>query len=124
MSEELQQELEPLAPETVFELLSHSTRRGLLECLTEHDETLALADVSEEVAAAVEDERVQDIEAEAIKQVYMALYHSHIPKLEHHGIVTYDQEHDLVALTERGHQLAEYLNRFEESCLRRVERVQ
>lgn len=124
MSEELQPQGEPLALETAFTLLSHSTRRGLLECLTEYDETLALADVSEEVAAALEDKRVRDIHAEVVKQVYMALYHSHIPKLGDHGIVTYDQEHDLVALTERGHQLAESLDRFRESYPHRVEKMQ
>lgn len=124
MSEESQQLGEPLAPGTAFKLLSHSTRRGLLECLDEYDETLALADVSEEVAVAVEDERVQDIEAQTVKRVYMALYHSHIPELRDRGIVTYDQEHDLVALTERGSQLAEYLNRFKESYPQRVERMQ
>lgn len=112
MIEESPQQVEALAPETAFQLLSHSTRIGLLECLKDYDETLALADVSEEVACTVEDKPVQNIEAESVKQIYMALYHSHIPRLEAHDIVQYDQERDLVTLTERGHQLAEYLNQF------------
>lgn len=115
MSDETPQQVAALAPETVFQLLSHSTRYGLLECLSDHDETLALADASEEIARAVEDEPVQAIEADTVKRIYMALYHSHIPKLVDHDIVSYDQEHDLVALTERGHQLVEYLTRFEEA---------
>lgn len=112
MSEESLQQLEPLDPATAFELLSHSTRIGLLECLADYDETLALADAAEEIACAVEDKPVQDIEAESVKQIYMALYHSHIPRLEAHNVVQYDQDRDLVALTDRGHQLATYLPQF------------
>lgn len=113
MSEELPRQLEPLAPATAFELLSHSTRIGLIECLADYDETLALADAAEEVAGAVEDKPVQEIEAESVKQFYMALYHSHIPRLEAHDVVQYDQERDLVALTDRGHQLATSLHQFQ-----------
>lgn len=112
MSEELPQQLEPLAPATAFQLLSHPTRIGLLECLADYDETVALADASEGIACAVEDKPVQDIEAESVKQIYMALYHSHIPRLEAHNVVQYDQERDLVALTDRGHQLATSLHQF------------
>lgn len=107
--------VEALAPETAFRLSSNPTRRGLLECLGYHGETLSLADASEEIACAAEDEPIQEVEAETVKRIYMALYHSHIPRLEAHDIVHYDQAHDLVALTERGHQLAEYLDRFDES---------
>lgn len=114
MSEESPQQVEALAPETAFQLLSHSTRLGLLECLNDYDETLALADAAEEIACAVDDKPIQEIEAESVKQIYMSLYHSHLPRLEAHGIVYYDQEHDLVALTDRGHQLVEYLDRFKE----------
>lgn len=115
MRDEAQQQVAALTPETAFQLLSHPTRLGLLECLSDHDETLALADASEEIACAVEDKPLQAIKADSVKRIYMALYHSHIPKLVDHDIVTYDQEHDLVALTERGHQLAEYLNRFKDA---------
>lgn len=114
MIDESPQQVESLAPETVFQLLSHSIRLGLLECLNDYDQTLALADASEEIACAVEDKPVQDIDAESIKRIYMSLYHSHIPQLEVHDIVHYNQERDLVALTDRGHQLAEYLNQFKE----------
>lgn len=113
MSDESQDHVEAGAPETTFELLSHSKRLGLLECLKAYDETLALADAAEEIASAVEDKPVQDIDAEFVKRIYMALYHSHIPRLEAHDIVHYDQENDLVALTERGHEMAEYLEQFE-----------
>lgn len=115
MNEESSEQAGALAPETAFELLSHSRRLGLLECLKDHDETLGLTDASEAVASAVEDKPVQEIEADTVKQISMALYHSHIPRLEEHGIVDYDQERDLVRLTDRGHQLAEYMNRFKDS---------
>lgn len=111
MSEDSLQQVEALDPATAFQLLSHSIRLGLLECLNDYDETLALADAAEEIACAVEDKPIQDIEAEFVKRIYMSLYHSHIPRLEGHDIVRYDQERDLVALTDRGHQLTEYLDR-------------
>jgi hypothetical protein len=45
-----------------------------------------------------------------VKQTYLSLYHNHLPKLSSAGVVQYDQDQDMVQLTDD----AERLNKFEE----------
>lgn len=94
----------------VFHVLSHVYRRALLECLDHHSMTLTLADAAEEVARECKGKSIPDISEEEIKRIYMSLYHSHIPQLAEVDAVTYDQEQDLIALTEQGEQLVTYQN--------------
>lgn len=115
MSEESPQQTEALSRETAFQLLSHSHRLALLDCLDAYDEPITLADVSEQVASEIEDEPLEDIEAESVKRIYISLYHSHIPRLEAHDIVQYNQERDLVTLDSRGDQLVAYMRQIHES---------
>lgn len=103
-----QEERGGLSHDTVFDLLNHPYRRALLSCLETHGTPLTLPDAAEEVACSVEDEPIQRIDAETIKRIYTNLYHSHIPRLEAHDAVQYSQERDMVALTQRGTQLATY----------------
>lgn len=95
----------------VFPLLSHVYRRTLLSCLDHHGVSLTLADAAEEVARECKGESIPDIPDEEIKRIYMSLYHSHIPQLAEANAVTYDQEQDLIALTEQGKQLVAIQNR-------------
>lgn len=97
--------------EIVLRLLSHVYRRTLLECLDHHGVSLTLADAAEEVAQECNGESVPDIPEEEIKRIYMSLYHSHIPQLTEENAVTYDQDQDLIALTEQGKQLVAIQNR-------------
>jgi len=63
---------------------------------------VTLPDLADEVAVWAADRSIDEIPAEEVKEVYMSLYHSHVPKLEEADLVTYDQEGDLVSITERG----------------------
>ncbi|WP_449271945.1 DUF7344 domain-containing protein [Haloterrigena gelatinilytica] len=38
--------------------------------------------------------------------VHMSLYHSHVPRLDEWNLVSYDQERDAIALTDRGEKFA------------------
>lgn len=61
---------------------------------------MPLADLAEEVARMESDaSTIADIPAEDVKSVYMALYHTHVPKMADANVVTYDQETDSVRLT-------------------------
>ena len=95
-------------------LLSHRFRRVAIDCLCEHDETLTLADLADEVACRRRDEAIVDVDAAEVKQTYMALYHTHLPKLIEYGVVEYDQERDLVSPTEGARAVVEYLDRMGE----------
>lgn len=101
---------EELSTSTVAELLSHPLRRELLLCLQEYDEPLALADVADELAVMTTDvSSLVDVDPEVVQQIYMSLYHSHIPKLADHGVVEYDQERDLIVLADHMAQLKPFL---------------
>lgn len=95
----------------IYRLLSHTHRRALIDCLDEHAVSLTLADAAEEVVRRIDDRPLRDIPAEEVKQVYMALYHTHVPKLTERNVVRYEQERDVLTLTDRGEQLATTLDR-------------
>lgn len=85
-----------LALDTVFHLLSHRRRRYVLSCLSAHGPTVALPDVADDVATREYETSIVDIPEEDVLEVYLSLYHTHVPKLVEAGVVSYDQERDLV----------------------------
>ncbi|MFB6130731.1 MAG: hypothetical protein ABEJ28_07930 [Salinigranum sp.] len=92
---------DPPDKDSLFELLSNSRRRHTMRCLKEHA-TMTLADVAEEIAVRERATTIDKIDAESVQDVYHSLYHVHVPKLERADLVIYDQEQDLVGLTEEG----------------------
>lgn len=82
--------------DVIYDVLSERRRRDVLRCLKEYDETMTLPDVADEVAVRELGERITDISAETVMEVYLSLYHTHVPKLTAAGIVEYDQERDIV----------------------------
>ncbi|WP_254767226.1 DUF7344 domain-containing protein [Salinilacihabitans rarus] len=80
-----------------FRLLGHHRRRHLLAVMYQYDQELTLPDAAEEVARLETDRRVAEISAERVADVYISLYHDHLPRLTRAGLLEYDQERDLVA---------------------------
>ena len=95
----------------VIRLLADERRRHALRCLLEHD-ALPLADLADEVAVRERGEPIGEIPAEDVKDVYMSLYHSHVPKLAEANVVAYDQDTDAVALDEHADLAGRYLDAF------------
>lgn len=83
----------------LFDVLADVRRRDALVTLLSHGD-LPLPDLADEVAVAERDEPLQQIDADDVLQVYLSLYHTHVPKLTDVGLVEYDQERDFVALTD------------------------
>ena len=83
----------------LFLALSHVHRRRVLQCLWKHGTELTLADVAEEVTAKEAETSLQHIQPETVTRTYLSLYHQHIPQLEEAGLVSYEQENDLVVAT-------------------------
>jgi len=92
-----------------FRALADNRRRIVLTQLLQHNE-LTLADLAELVIEQERGEPVTAVSDERVRDLYLTLYHSHLPVLEESGLVRYEQELDLVAKTERT-----------ESLLRRVQ---
>ena len=81
-------------------LVEHERRRWTLRTLLAFDEPVTLPDLAEEVAIREVDRPITDIPGDRVKEIYLSLYHTHVPKLADAGLVEYEQEADLVALAD------------------------
>ena len=84
-----------------FDLLANPRRRELLALVEEHHE-ISLPDVADEVAVSEADAPIVDVDPDEVLEVYLSLYHDHVPRLVEAELVRYDQELDLVALRTEG----------------------
>lgn len=77
-------------------MLAHQRRALLVQCLTEFHEPVSLPDLADEVAVREYDEELTALTGEQVKEIYLSLYHTHVPKLAEAGLIEYDQESDHV----------------------------
>lgn len=91
-----------------FELLRNRRRRYVLSVLVEHEE-LTLADLADEVAVREFDRPIRAISADSVLDIYLSLYHAHLPRFVEYGVVAYDQKRDLVTLAVNTGRLDRYL---------------
>jgi len=82
----------------IYDCLARARRRCILRCLNDAEKPLALADLAAEVANR-ESQR-SDVDPETVKDVYLSLYHVHIPKLADADLVQYDKDRRTVGLSE------------------------
>ncbi|MFC7156823.1 hypothetical protein ACFQPA_15405 [Halomarina halobia] len=75
----------------------YPTRYYVMVVLREHV-SLALADLADEVAVREHDRPLSEIPPAVVCEHYHELYDVHVPALAAVGVLTYDQERDLVAL--------------------------
>lgn len=80
--------------------LAHPRRRLVLYHLNHAESMQSLPDLAEYVAAQESHRNVSEIDEESARDVYVSLYHAHIPVLEEASLVQYDQQDDLVELEE------------------------
>lgn len=84
-----------------FAALAHRRRREVLACVREHN-VLTLADLADELAVHEHGATIDGIPADTVSELYLSLYHQHIPALADANLVAYDQDQDLVTITEAG----------------------
>ncbi|MFC6765973.1 DUF7344 domain-containing protein [Natrinema soli] len=95
--------------DVVFDLLADQRRRYVLACLIDHTEAIGLADLAADVAGRENKEAVTKPPKEKVRTIHTSLYHIHIPKLVEAGVVEYDQDRDLVRVSETGEQIEHLL---------------
>lgn len=88
----------------LFEALAHPRRRYLCYALLESAER-SLADLAGSVAAWESDVPEGAVTGEQREEVYLALYHAHVPKLVENGVVTFDEATGTVAPGEHAEQV-------------------
>jgi hypothetical protein len=93
-----------------FGLLGHRYRRHVVRTLDDHGCELTLADLADEAARREHGTPVSEIASETVSELYLALYHTHVPKLVDGDAVRYDQEADIVAPRDRVESLVQVLD--------------
>ncbi|WP_254768542.1 DUF7344 domain-containing protein [Salinilacihabitans rarus] len=99
-----------LSKDVIFELLKNRRRREVLEYLLEAEGTVTLGELAEQIAAWENDTSVSALSSDQRKRVYVALYQTHLPKMDDAGIVDYDQDRGLIELSDNADLLLMYLD--------------
>ena len=92
----------------IFEVLADGRRRTVVSYLSGVDGPVDLAVLADRVVEERTDGQSSNDGEEALK-TYMNLYHSHIPKMEAAGLVTYVQDEDVVVPSDRLDDVHRYL---------------
>lgn len=85
-------------PTYLFSVLANPHRRHALAVLMEADSPLTLTELAEAIERREQKGSNSPTEAGQTEQIRIALYHTHIPKLEKLGLVKYDLAQRSVAL--------------------------
>lgn len=100
---------ERLDRDDVFHILQCRRRRLVLKYLQEHDGPADMRDITERIAAVENDTTVAQLRSQERQRVYIALYQSHLPKMDRDGIINYQQDRGVVERTPMTDQFDPYL---------------
>jgi DNA-binding transcriptional ArsR family regulator len=89
----------------VFAAVLDEWRQLALRRVREH-RSLTLADLADEVAVDDHGTTLVEVPADRVRDIYLQFYHCHLPYLRDADLVRYDQERDLVFITDRGDRVA------------------
>lgn len=99
-----------LSKDELFHLLQNQRRRQVLVFLQDTEGEINMRDIAEQVAAWENDTTIDALDSNERQRVYIALYQSHLPKLDDAGVLTYNQQRGIVSRTALADQLDAYLN--------------
>ena len=111
-SEDETNETSELETDDLFHILQNQRRRRVLQFLQDFDEgeQVDMRDIAEQVAAWEHDTTVQQLSSNERQRVYIALYQSHLPKLDEKGVLEYNQSRGIVERTAVADQFDPYLD--------------
>ncbi|WP_255195356.1 DUF7344 domain-containing protein [Halorarius litoreus] len=90
--------------EPVYEALGHSRRRYLCYTLFETTEW-SLTDLATKIAAWENDIPEHAVSADQREEVYVSLYHAHVPKLVDEDVITFDEATETITTAEHAEQV-------------------
>lgn len=99
-----------LSKDELFHLLQNQRRRRVLLYLQSVDSEVSMREVAEQVAAWENNTSIEALSSDERQRVYIALYQSHLPKLDDSGVLSYNQQRGIVERTSLADQLDTYLN--------------
>jgi putative lipase involved disintegration of autophagic bodies len=109
---------ETISKDAAFHLLQNSRRRAVLRYLIDNDDDVySMREVTEQVAAWENDTTIAELTSNERQRVYIALYQSHLPKLNETNIIEYNRDRGTLAPTPLLFVLEPYLDKEHESVL-------
>ncbi|KOX91891.1 DUF7344 domain-containing protein [Haloarcula rubripromontorii] len=100
-----------LTRDDLFHVLQCRRRRLVLKYLHEYpgDEPADMSDIAEHIAALEHDTTIDSLRSKQRQRVYIALYQSHLPKMDDAGVINYNQDRGLVEATALASSFDKYL---------------
>lgn len=87
-------------PSLIYDAISSTRRRRILDILSEIDQSVTVRDLARETVRREQAESAQMVESEQIDTVHISLHHHHLPKLDELGLVEYKISEDRVETVE------------------------
>jgi len=98
-----------LSQDKIFHVLQTQRRRDALRYLKDNEGPVEMRTLAEQVAAWENDTTVEALASDERQRVYIALYQSHLPKLDKEGVIEYDQSRGVVERGPLAEQFDPYL---------------
>ena len=98
-----------LPRDDLYHILQNRRRRQVLRNLQDVEGRVDMRGLAEEVAAWEHETTVDALSSDERQRVYISLYQCHLPKLDEHGIVAYDQSRGVVEPADRLDEFEPYL---------------
>lgn len=99
-----------LTKDEIFEVLKNRRRRETLRYLMDADGMVTLSELAEQIAAWENDIDIATLNSAQRTRVYVALYQTHLPKMDGIGVIDYDQNRGNIELGETADVLKLYLD--------------
>ncbi|GGN94071.1 MULTISPECIES: DUF7344 domain-containing protein [Haloarcula] len=101
-----------LTRDDIFHVLQCRRRRLVLKYLQEYDgdEPARMGDIAEHIAALEHDTTIDALRSQQRQRVYIALYQSHLPKMDKAGVLEYNQSRGYVETTSLASRFDPYLD--------------
>src|SRR6056297_874967 len=104
---------EKLTRDDIFHVLQCRRRRLVLKYLQEYDGDgpARMGDIAEHIAAVEHDTTVEALQSQERQRVYIALYQSHLVKMDKVGVISYNQSRGYVEPTPLADRFTDYIDR-------------
>jgi len=104
---------EKLTRDDIFHVLQCRRRRLVLKYLQEYDGDgpARMGDIAEHIAAVEHDTTVEALQSQERQRVYIALYQSHLSKMDKVGVLDYNQSRGYVEPTPLADRFTDYIDR-------------
>ncbi|RBI62550.1 hypothetical protein DMJ13_11915 [halophilic archaeon] len=99
-----------LSRDKIFHILQTQRRRDALRYLKANEGPVEMRALAEQVAAWENDTTVAALSSDERQRVYIALYQSHLPKLDEEGVIDYNQSRGIVERGSLADQFDPYLD--------------